>query len=128
MSGIAVVFVGGGIGAVLRHGVNLTAFRLFGPGLPLGTLSVNILGSFAMGAFWAYVVAHLDETLPNNLRLLIATGFLGGFTTFSAFSPDVVHLWERGAEGAAVGYGFGSLALSVAALVAGLWTARAVII
>ncbi len=118
------VFIGGGLGAVARYGVNTTALRFFGPELPWGTLTVKIAGSFVMGLFWAYVASHLDDVLPLQVRLLVAMGFLGGFTTFSAFSLDAVHLWERGSGGAALGYMVGSVILSVGALVVGQWVAR----
>jgi CrcB protein len=126
MSGILMVFVGGGTGAVLRYGTSLAALRWLGPGVPLGTLAVNVVGSFLMGIFWAIFSANLEHALSLHARLLLATGFLGGFTTFSAFSLEAVSLWERGATGAAIAYLVGSVVLSVAALAAGLAITRAV--
>lgn len=118
------VFLGAGIGGALRHGVNLGAARLFGAGFPWHTLTVNILGGFAMGvlAGWLALKAGAEWTQP--LRLFVATGILGGFTTFSAFSLDAVLLWERGAAGAAIAYVLASVALSVGGLVAGLFVMR----
>src|ERR1700689_2797161 len=92
--GFLIVFIGGGIGAALRHGINLTAFRLAGPGFPYGTLFINIVGSFVMGLTAEYFA--LKAGLPQHLRLFLTTGIYGGFTTFSAFSLEVALLYERG--------------------------------
>lgn len=113
------MFFGAGIGGLLRHGAGLVALRLIGPGYPYGTLAVNVVGSLVMGI--------LAVLLPSRAeaRLFLMTGVLGGFTTFSAFSLDVVALWERGEAGAAAAYAGASVVLSVAALAAGLWLGRA---
>ncbi len=124
MQALAIVFVGGGIGAALRHLVNLGTARLLGLGFPWGTLAVNIVGSFAMGVLVAWLAARYSGP-DHHIRLFLATGVLGGFTTFSAFSLDAVVLWERGAHGAAVSYVLISVVLSIAALVAGLALIRA---
>jgi fluoride exporter len=116
--GYAIVFLGAGIGGALRHGVNLAAVRYFGFGFPFGTLVVNVLGSFAMGLFAGYFAYRTG--LPQHLRLFLTTGLLGGFTTFSAFSLDTVLLVERHAYGAATAYVAVSVAISLAALFAGL--------
>jgi fluoride exporter len=119
---LALVALGGGIGAALRHLTNLTAVRLFGAGLPFGTLFINVVGSFAIG-FCVEVIARRFGG-SSDLRLFIATGILGGFTTFSAFSLDFVHLYERGAMMTAIGYVLASVVLSILAVFAGLWVAR----
>ena len=96
--------------------------RLVGPGFPLAVMTVNILGSFAMGLFVVYAaqrgVAHLTP--------LIMTGLLGGFTTFSAFSLEAVTLFERGSMGQALGYVTLSLVLSIGGLILGLMIARGI--
>ena len=115
------VALGGAIGASGRYLTGVAALRLAGPGFPWATLTVNILGSFLMGVI-VVVLAHLSA---NKFAPLLMTGMLGGFTTFSAFSLDAVTLWERGAVGQAVVYVSASVALSLAALVAGLLMARA---
>ncbi len=120
--GYLIVFLGGGIGAALRHGVNLTAARLFGTAFPYGTLTVNVLGSLAMGLLAAYFAFKGDAT--QHWRLFLTTGVLGGFTTFSAFSLDVALLYERGEVGLAVLYIIASVAVSIAALLAGLVLVR----
>jgi fluoride exporter len=119
------VFLGGGIGAAGRHGVNVAAARLIGLGFPWGTLIVNIAGSFAMGLIAAWFAFRADAGLSQHARLFLTTGILGGFTTFSAFSLDAALLWERGAGTAAVSYVIGSVAVSIAGLFAGLALVRA---
>lgn len=118
-----VVFVGGGVGAALRHGVNVVAARLAGGAYPVGTLGVNVVGSLLMGCLAGYFALRGD-TAPG-LRMFLTTGILGGFTTFSAFSLDTVTLFERGELAAASGYVVLSVAASIAALAAGLALARA---
>ena len=116
------VFAGGGTGAVLRHGVNRLAAGLFGFGSPAGTMIVNVLGSLLMGL----LIAALAEGPPasQSLRLFVATGVLGGFTTFSAFSLDALTLWERGQPGLAALYVAASVLLSLGAIAAGFWAGR----
>jgi CrcB protein len=120
--GYLIVFLGGGIGAALRHGVNVGTARLLGTGFPFGTLTVNIVGSLAMGLFAAYFAFKGDAS--QHWRLFFTTGLLGGFTTFSAFSLDVALLYERGQIGLAAGYVFASVAISIAGLFAGLALVR----
>ena len=120
--GYLIVFHGGGLGAALRHGVNLSTARLFGTGFPYGTLTVNVVGSLIMGALAAWFAFKGDAS--QHWRLFFATGVLGGFTTFSAFSLDVAVLYERGATGLAIFYVLISVALSLAGLFAGLAIVR----
>lgn len=116
------VFVGGGIGAALRHAVNRGALALLGPSLPFGTLMVNVLGSFLMGVLAAALLARGEG--DQSVRLFLGTGVLGGFTTFAAFSLDAVLLWEK-AEWLALGaYVIGSVVLSLGALLIGMFAAR----
>lgn len=122
MTHLLYVALGGAIGASLRHLVNLASLRWLGPNFPWGTATVNIVGSFAMGLFIEILTRRLGGS--QELRLLIATGLLGGFTTFSAFSLDIANLWERGAVSSAFLYATGSVVLSIAALFAGLAMAR----
>lgn len=120
---LILVAIGGGIGAGLRHLVNLAALRTLGPGFPWGTMGINIAGSFAMGLF-VEVLARRYGGGSNEFRLFVATGILGGFTTFSAFSLDFATLWERGAAMPAFGYALASVICSIIALFAGLWLVR----
>lgn len=120
------VFLGAGIGGALRHGVNLGCARYCGVAFPWGTLTVNVAGSFIMGALAAWLAFRAGEGWSQPLRLFLATGILGGFTTFSAFSLDAVMIWERGEAGLAATYVAASVVLSIAGLVAGLALVRAV--
>ena len=122
MNAIALVFVGGGLGAVSRHLSAMLVTRTIGPGFPWGTMLVNIAGSLAMGLLIAWLARRSSG--DADLRLLLATGFLGGFTTFSAFSLDAVTLYERGALTAAAAYVIASVTVSILALFGGLWLAR----
>jgi fluoride exporter len=124
MQSYLLVFLGAGLGGALRHAVNVGAERAFGPAFPWGTLAVNVAGSFAMGMLAGWLALKAGEAWTQPVRLFVATGLLGGFTTFSAFSLDAVVLWERGAPSAAVVYGLASVALSIGGLVAGLFVVR----
>ncbi len=123
MNHILLVAAGGAVGSVGRHLVNLAALRAFGPAFPIGTLAVNVFGCLTMGVFIALLAARWQGAA--ELRLLVTTGFLGGFTTFSAFSLDFAVLWERGESATAVVYVLLSVLLSLAAVFAGLWLGRA---
>lgn len=116
------VAVGGGLGSVCRYAVSLAAGRLFGPAFPWGTLAVNVAGSLAMGLFVGALASRFGGS--EALRLAVATGFLGGFTTLSSFSLDAVALWERGDGLLAAAYVAASILLSLAGLVAGLAVVR----
>ncbi len=122
---LLLVFLGGGIGSTLRYGVNLATVAWFGPHFPWGTLTVNVVGSAIMGAFAGWILTREPGTGSDALRLFVMTGVLGGFTTFSAFSLDVVVLWQRGAAATAVGYVLASVAVSLLALIAGMAAMKA---
>ena len=122
MNHLLIVAIGGGIGAALRHLVNVASLRLVGASFPWGTLAINILGCFLMGVFIEVLARRFNAS--NELRLFVATGILGGFTTFSAFSLDFAALWERGAAAPAIAYVFASVIGSLAAVFTGLWLAR----
>jgi CrcB protein len=124
MYALLLVVIGGGIGAGLRHGVNLSAARWLGADFPWGTLGVNVIGSFLIGAFAAWFAFRGDSYTTQSLRLFLTTGILGGFTTFSAFSLDFALLFERGDTALAVIYVVASVLLSLAAIFAGLWLIR----
>jgi len=115
------VALGGAIGAVLRYLTFLGVVRVFGQTpMPLGVLTVNVLGSLLMGLFFAVA----SQRGFVHLSPLVATGILGGFTTFSAFSLEAVTLYERGALGLAAVYVLANVLFSIAALFLGLTLGR----
>jgi CrcB protein len=119
---VVLVAFGGAIGCVARYFVNVWSVRLAGTGFPWGTLSVNLVGSFAIGLLAELIARRFNAS--NELRLFLITGILGGFTTFSAFSLDTISLFERG-EYALTGIYIGaSLGLSIVAVFAGLALGR----
>ncbi|BCP54100.1 putative fluoride ion transporter CrcB [Kaistia sp. 32K] len=118
------VFVGAGLGGLLRHGINLTSSRLFGTSFPWGTLIINVTGSLVMGLVAGYFAFRDGMNWSQHARLFLTTGVLGGYTTFSTFSLDVALLIERGETGNAAFYALTSLIVSVLALFAGLWLVR----
>lgn len=120
---VLLVAVGGAFGSVCRYLVGVGAGRLLGTEFPFGTLTVNIVGSFVMGLFIELLAVKFDGSEP--LRLFVAVGILGGFTTLSSFSLDTIVLFERGAVTSAVAYVGASIVLSLAALVAGFHIVRA---
>jgi CrcB protein len=122
LAGFLIVFFGGGIGAALRHGVNLGCARLLGTGLPYNTIFENVTGSAMMGLLAGTFAFR--SGVSAQWQLFFSTGVLGGYTTFSAFSLDAALLYERGQLGLAALYVIGSVALSIAGLFAGLWLAR----
>lgn len=121
---ILIAGLGGAFGAAGRYALTSILLRIAGPQFPWGTLAVNVLGSMAMG-FALGLFQHRIETFSPEMRLFLTVGVLGGFTTFSAFSLDVVSLLQRQDMWGAALYVGVSVALSVAALAAGLLAARA---
>lgn len=119
---VLLVAIGGATGSVCRYLVGLATLRWFGPAFPWGTLTVNIVGSLAIGLFAELVARRFNASA--ELRMLLITGFLGGFTTFSAFSLDFISLFERGATVAAVTYLAASVVLSLGAVIGGLQIGR----
>ena len=120
--GFLIVFIGGGLGAALRHGVNLAVARWLGSGFNYATLLENVSGSIVMGLLVGYFA--FAGHIPQHWRLFLTTGILGGYTTFSAFSLDTILLYERGELGLAALYVILSVALSVGGLLAGLALVR----
>jgi CrcB protein len=118
------VAVGGAIGSLLRYYIGQWTLRLMGPAFPWGTLAVNVVGCFVIGVFAELIARRFNASV--ELRLLLITGFLGGFTTFSAFSLDAISLFERGEAVAGGVYIVASVGLSMAAVMAGLAVMRAV--
>jgi fluoride exporter len=122
---ILIVAVGGAVGSVCRFLTGVFVTRLAGPAFPWGTLTVNVVGSFAIGFLAELVARKLNASM--EMRLLIVVGFLGGFTTFSSFSLDTIALIERGATAAALSYVLASVVISLLATFGGLAFGRAVL-
>ena len=120
--GFLIVFLGGGLGAALRHGINLLSARTLGTEFPYSTLIINVSGSLVMGLIAGHFAFKGDTS--QHWRLFLMTGILGGYTTFSAFSLDAALLYERGATGLAALYVLASVILSIAGLFAGLAVVR----
>ncbi|ATU91807.1 fluoride efflux transporter CrcB [Phyllobacterium zundukense] len=122
MNAILLVASGGAIGSVARYLVGVLMARAFGTAFPYGTLTVNVVGGFLMGLFIELLARRFDGS--PELRLFVAVGIMGGFTTFSSFSLDVAVLWDRGELATVMLYVFASVILSIGALFFGLWLAR----
>lgn len=126
MKELLLVGVGGAIGSVARYLAGIAIIRAMGTAFPFHTLFINVVGSFIMGV----VIAALLKFDPpqayvtHDVRLFVAVGVLGGFTTFSSFSADVAALWERGGYAQTALYVAASVALSIAAVFLGLFLVR----
>ena len=116
---------GGAIGAGARHLVNIGLGRALGTGFPWSTLFVNISGSLLMGVLIELLALRFN--VSPEVRTLLVTVVLGGFTTFSAFSLDFAVLVERGETVSALAYALGSVAASIGALFIGLSLVRAIL-
>ena len=123
MDKVLLVMLGGGVGAAARYGVGLLSQARLGQSWP-GTLAVNVAGGFAMGLLAGWLALRGGA---EPWRLLLGTGLLGGFTTFSAFSLETALMLEQGRWAGAAAYATGSAVLSVAALIAGMRLARGVL-
>lgn len=114
---ILYVFLGGGLGSALRFAVQqLLHERILPYSFPWATFAVNIAGSFLIGLFYALTARY---QLSPEVRLLLTTGFCGGFTTFSTFSNDGVQMIQKGAYLPFTGYMLLSIALGILAVIAG---------
>ena len=118
-----IVFLGAGIGGMVRHGFNVLIPRWLGSTFPYHTLMINVLGSLVMGALAGYFA--LKGEASQSWRLFLMTGILGGFTTFSAFSLDALVLYERGDMMSSIIYITSSVVISIVALFSGLYLMRA---
>jgi CrcB protein len=123
--GFVIVFIGGGFGSALRHGVNITAAHFVGRSFPYGTMFINVTGSLVMGLVAEYFA--LKTSLPQTWLLFLTTGILGGYTTFSTFSLETALLYERGEIWAAGLYVLGSVVLAIIGLFVGIAIVRAVV-
>ncbi|MEN7536472.1 fluoride efflux transporter CrcB [Aurantiacibacter flavus] len=124
------VALGGGIGALLRYQMGRALTHLAGPqtmvGFPWATLMVNVIGSLAMGVLAGWLARHGPDLRDGGeqVRLLVGVGLLGGFTTFSSFSLEMMLLMDRGDNALAFVYGSVSIMAGLAGLYIGLIVMR----
>jgi CrcB protein len=125
MQHLFLIAIGGALGAVARHGVNQASLRWIGPEFPWGIVAVNVLGSFALSLLvgWLALAGRPDAT---EIRFAVGIGFLGAFTTMSAFALDIALMIERRELLTAFAYGGGTVILSVLAVFVGLAAIRMV--
>lgn len=118
---VVVLSIGGALGVNARYWLGVWFSRWADPRFPWATFTINVTGSFAIG----FLTVLLARWLPQqNARLLVVTGFLGGYTTFSAFAHESLMLWESGSVGRAASYTLGSVATAVLAVILGTILAR----
>ena len=120
MPSVLAVAFGGALGALARYGVGIVAARLGADAFPWGTWAVNLIGCLLAGLTVPFVAQPHQDTA----RLLVVTGFLGAFTTFSTFSLDSLSLWMAGRPGLALANALGSVVLGLGCVAAGVWMAR----
>ncbi len=123
MTKLLLVAAGGAVGSVARYLVGAQALKLLGTAWPYGTFTVKVVGGFLMGVLASWL-AHRGNANSEQLRVLLAVGVMGGFTTFSAFSLETALMIQKRAYGQAFTYTAASVLLSVAALYAGMLIAR----
>jgi len=121
---LGVVVVGGGVGSGARYLMQEWALRRFGPQFPVGTMAVNLLGSFAMGALMYLAVS--TPSLREPWRLALCTGVLGGFTTYSAFNYETLRFFQQGQGTLGAAYLVGTVVGCLVLGLAGHFGARAI--
>ena len=124
MNVILQIALGGALGAVLRFAAVQAMVRVFSVGSPLGTIFVNLLGSFLMGFVAVWMLERIGDAKAAPFMMV---GVLGGFTTFSTFSLDAISLWEQGRQTFAMVYVTGSVVGAIFALMAGVMIMRAIL-
>jgi CrcB protein len=119
------IAIGGAFGAVIRYWLSISVEHLNGSSFPLGTFSVNVFGSFLMGALFILFMEKAE--LIAAYRPLLAIGFLGAMTTFSTFSLDALLLFQQGHYNTALFYVLSSVIICIFAVYFGMLLARAVL-
>lgn len=120
---VIIVGFGGFFGSVFRYLIYLLSNNLIGYSFPFGTFLVNVIGCFLIGLI--YQIFSDVISLSDNLKLFMTIGFLGGFTTFSAFSLDIFLLYQSNSKLVAIIYIFITLVLSLLAMLGGMWIFKA---
>ena len=121
MKGFLLVFLGGGLGSGLRYLVAI-AMKQYSKFLPFGTFTVNMVGCLLIGLVLGY--AQKENTLTSNQTLLLATGFCGGFTTFSAFANENLELIKNGEIFSFSVYTIGSVLIGIMAVCIGFYFSK----
>lgn len=117
------IFIGGGLGACLRHYTTLISHKHLGMAYPYGTFGINILGSFFLG-FVATLALSKTNLISPEMKLFLTTGIAGGFTTFSTFSYEMLTLLKNGQPLACLIYAILSITMGFCAVYAGYSSAR----
>ena len=120
------VAIGGALGSLARYALSTYIFDVSSHKFPYATLAINVLGSFAMGILFVLIVEK--AAMPSEMRSLLMIGFLGAFTTFSAFSLDALGLWQNGHLFLALVYARGTVVLCLAAITIAVWLTRLLLI
>lgn len=123
MKQVVLVFLGGGLGSAMRYGLSKW-LNASGSSIPYGTLTANVVGSVLIGIVLGY--AMRNAMLSQHMTLLLATGFCGGFTTFSTFAFENQTFLKNGDFLSFGLYTIGSFVLALAAIFLGLWIAKSV--
>jgi len=111
------IAIGSALGGVARHAVGLFVTQKWGSVFPWGTLTVNVVGSFSIGVLGALVAVSQRTSTADAVRELLMIGFLGGFTTFSAFSLQTLQLMRDGRPA----YALANVSVSIAACLLAVW-------
>lgn len=122
MKNILIVGVGGFAGSILRYLISVYSLSVYSGKFPFATFIVNVIGCLFIGLTYGF--AERFEWMSPEMRLLIATGFCGGFTTFSAFAFENVRLLQNNEYGLFAGYVILSVVLCILATIAGIMLSR----
>lgn len=125
MKAFLIVAIGSGVGGALRYGMQLLLQRFYPSVFPLATLSVNVIGCFLIGVFFS--LAEKNTLVSPEIKLLLITGFCGGFTTFSAFSIDNISLLNSGHHLYFYLYMAGSVLMGIAATLLGMYLGQIIL-
>ena len=116
------VAIGGALGSLARYALTTYIFDVSSHKFPYATLAINVLGSFAMGILFVLIVEK--AAMPSEMRSLLMIGFLGAFTTFSAFSLDALGLWQNGHIFMSLVYMLATVILCLIAISSAIWLTR----
>ena len=116
------VAIGGALGSMARYALSAWVFDVSSHKFPYATLTVNVIGSFVMGILFVIIVEK--AALPAEMRSLLMIGFLGAFTTFSAFSLDALGLWQNGHVFLSLVYMLATVVLCLVAISSAIWLTR----